>query len=97
MPDLFGNNVASKAAALLSRGVDEPDDDDRPALHAMSLRLPTPTVARLAAMAHFAGCSRNAMSNMIFEAGIKAIYLETSPSVQAQIAEYMQDNFSDFL
>lgn len=97
MSNFSGNNVASKAAALLSRGVEEPDDDDRPGVHAMSVRLPLSTAAKLAAMSHFAGCSRNAMANMIFEAGIKAIFLETPSDVQAQIAEHVEDHISDFL
>jgi hypothetical protein len=37
------------------------------------------------------------MANLIVEAGITAIYRETPVEIQAEIAQDIQDNLSDFL
>jgi hypothetical protein len=96
MPDLFDNSSAARAASLFSRG-QRPDDDDVPGVFTMTLRFPITVAATIATMAEHAGRSRNEMANLIVEAGITAIYRETPVEIQAEIAQDIQDNLSDFL
>lgn len=96
MDDLFNNRSAARAAALFSRG-DGPDDDDNPGIHAMTLRAPIRIAATISTMAEHAGRSRNEMANLILEAGITAIFRETPEEIQAEMAQNIQDNLSDFL
>lgn len=96
MPDLFDNTAAAQAAALFSRG-ERPDDDDVPGIYAMSLRVPVTTAATISTMAEHAGRSRNEMANLIVQAGITAIWRETPEEIQAEMAQDIQDNISDFI
>lgn len=96
MTDLFNDRSAARAAALFAR-VDGPDDDDNPGIHAMTVRSPIRIAASIATMAEHAGRSRNEMANLILEAGITAIFRETPEEIQAEMAQNIQDNISDFL
>lgn len=91
-------SAALRAATLLGRRDDEPDEDDgNPGIFAMSVRLPSPVACKISVMADLAKCSRNEMVNLIIEAGLDAIAASTSEDVLIEIHERVQFQIDDFI
>lgn len=94
----MAKSAVSRAASLLGRRDDEPDEeDDRPGIFAMSVRLPSHRACQISVMADFAKCSRNEMANLIVEAGLEAIAAATADDVLIEIHEAVQDQITDFI
>jgi hypothetical protein len=94
----MAKSAALRAATLLGRRDEEPDeDDDSPGIFAMSVRLPSPVACKISVMADRAKCSRNEMVNMIVEAGLDAILAATSEDVLFEIHESVEFQIDNFI
>ena len=96
MADLFGHSAASRAASLFSRA-DPPEEDDIPGVFAMSIRVPVRMAATVTAMAEHAGLSRNAMVELILQAGIDAVYAATPTEIQHELNDTIGNSIENFL
>ena len=94
----MAKSAALRAATLLGRRNDEPDeDDDSPGIFAMSVRLPSPIACKISVMADLSKCSRNEMVNLIVEAGLDAILSATSEDALLDIHLAVEEQLDDFI
>lgn len=93
--DLFNNTAAARAARLFTL---EPEaNPDEPGMFTITVRVPARMAATLTTMANHAGVSRNELSNLVLEAGVRAVWNETPSAIQQEIAEAIVATTPDFL
>ena len=87
------NGAAQRAASLFSI---DPEEEDISGVFSMTFRLPSSVAATIAAMANYAGKSRNEMAHLIISAGIEAIYSHTPEPIREELLEATANHIQDF-
>ena len=76
-------------------GSSDTGEDQIPTSHAVTVRLPLATYARLTVLTTRAGISRNAMTNLVLKAGFQAIAAATDPEIAYEIQEETNEKLRD--